>query len=747
MTQNLIRQVIRAHLEEASRARRQQTRATIAAASDLPTTKSGRVDLARQIALTGFNLAKETAGGPPRYGFTMTSIQKVGINPSSGFNTPLALYAYPVTPMMVAHLTGGQNLDIAFGMPEIEDEIPKYASVDYELPFVADAPFINFFGFNTTEGVYYTSTGMDEGKYRAVIDRLFRWLKDDSGLDVERPELKFRQLLVTAQNYNKPRANLGAPSPASNLSDYEKLATVWSMTRALSMVSVAADFDAMKSGGQTPTQSTISVWRSLLLMVGIKVVVDDAGKGLIHMKEPEQMAIMDTSIIEPIQQFDNATRAGKSRKESDNYWRNNPERAKSQIDQFVKQIAGAVERSRAEGANRDQEFSNLSSALAMVYASNWGRNKVKGEIRRLGLIEEIDDFALNMIPVIHEHSILYGPTTFAYLYDLTGDRRVVDETVVRLLDPIDQGFKTVVKHIYSISSDPDPVISKYIIALCESAFAKLSGVVSQYPSEADEMLHALAGSKIMAEAMNISQFRQLIGPIYKAMPDDMKSSSVESIASGRTVTRLDAYLELFGEYEVNKARGKEHTQIQALEKKKLYKPETLGLYANLGDIDKLQHRLNDVLRRAREELYRNLDILNDKAYFFKTGSSLQIDDYKLAPGRFIQIAIQSATPEQLQTVEAIWTRYTRKIRKATEGPPILEILRDISDQRPDLKNDDPEYAEVFKGKVYEHAQLQVAAIHEAIEDLEKEMRAQLDSMDNKGAETSPLYERLIAHWL
>ncbi|KAF2379336.1 hypothetical protein BSN82_17120, partial [Acinetobacter baylyi] len=146
------------------------------------------------------------------------------------------------------------------------------------------------------------------------------------------------------------------------------------------------------------------------------------------------------------------------------------------------------------------------------------------------------------------------------------------------------------------------------------------------------------------------------------------------------------------------------------------------------------------------ELCRYLDILNDKAYFFNT-NRLDIDDYKLAPGHFIQIAIQSATPEQLQAVDSIWTRYTRKIRKAMNGPEILEILKDISDQRPDLKNDDPEWAVIFKEKVYEHAQLQVAAIHEAIEDLEKEMRAQLDSMDDKGAETSPLYERVLMRLL
>ena len=746
MTRNLIRQVIRAHLDEASRARRQQTRATIAAASDLPTTASGRVDLAKQIALTGYNLAKDSAGAPPRYGFTMTSIQKVGINPSSGFNTPLALYAYPVTPMMVTHLTGGKNIDIALNMPEIEDEIPKYAAVDYELPFVADAPFINFFGFNTTEGIYYTSTGMDDEKYRAVIDRLFRWLKDDSGIDMVKPEFQFRQLLVTAQNYNIPRANLGAPAPSSSMSEYQKLATVWSLTRALSMVAVAADFDDMRATGQAPTQSTISTWRSLLLMLGIKAIVDDAGKGLIHKQEPEQMAIMDTSIIEPIQQFDNATLAGKRSKAGDDlYWKRNPESLNKLANEYVSSITKLVERMQDEGVDKNLVFLKLSRELAAVYVSDAGSKRVEAEIRKLGLIDDITDFTISAIPALQQDTFdRAGP--FIYIYAMTRSKSFLDAVASRLVETPEQGFINLAHHIGSINNDPGSNVTKYIIEICQTAFAKLSASVSQYPSAADEMLRLLASSKIMAETMNISQFRQLIGPIYRAMPDEMTSSRVTSIASGRLVFRMDSYLELFGEHEVNKALGKAQTQIQALEKKKLYRPETTGLYANFGDIDILQRRLNNVLDSARSELYRNLDILNDKAYFFKI-NRLDIDDYKLVPGHFIQIAIQSATPEQLQVVDSIWTRYTRKIHKALNGPEILEILKDISDQRPDLKNDDPEWAAVFKEKVYEHAQLQVAAIHEAIEDLEKEMRAQLDSMDNKGAETSPLYERLITRWL
>ena len=231
------------------------------------------------------------------------------------------------------------------------------------------------------------------------------------------------------------------------------------------------------------------------------------------------------------------------------------------------------------------------------------------------------------------------------------------------------------------------------------------------------------------------------------MPDEMTSSRVTSIASGRLVFRMDSYLELFGEYEVNKTLGKERTQLQALEKKKLYRPETTGLYTNLGDLDKLRHRLQYVLNRSRSELYVLLDALNDKDNFFKTGSRLNIDDYTFAPGQFIQSTIQSGTPAQLQKITDIWISYVKKIRKAQSGPDLLNILHDISQERPDLLHGSSEYDDLMKAELFEHAQLQVAAIHEAIEDLEKEMTAQIESMDDKRAETSPLYERLINRWL
>ena len=745
MTHNLIRQIVRAHLEEASRARRQQTRATIAAASDLPTTQSGRVDTAKQIALTGYNLAKDSAGSPPKYGFTMTSIQKVGINPSSVFETPLALYAYPVTPMMVSNLTGGKNLDIALNMPEIEGEIPKYADVDYALPFVDTAPYINFFGFNTQEGVFYTSVGMDDGKYRAAIDMLFRQFSGNKALGADNPERRFRQLLVQAQRHNRVGTQNapGVAKPSSEMTDYFRLATVWTLTRALSMVSVAADLDAFEAGaGPPPTRSTISTWRALLLMVGIKAVVDDDAKGLIHKNEPEQIAIMDASIIKPIQQFDNTTTAAKFGKDDDAYWRNNPDRANAAAETKLKEIQLAVD--SLEQRLTVREFENLTFAINPVYYSPWMTGKVVGELKRSGLdnriVKIVLDYGLREYPT----GLLAGTYFYVAVHDLAGDNRIVDEMTSKLMTRPGDYFDSIKALITSLRGESDRYVKKFIIDFLDAAFKKGTGLAAQSPGEAKSMLVALASSPTVQSALSMGYFMQLVMPIIKALPREDQTSSF-SAQSGERMPLADMLRELFGGAERAKAVAKEKMQIQALEKKREQRPTTDDLYANLGDLDKLKARLKQVLSRARLELKDAQNLVSDRNEFFKNGGHINVDDYAALLSRFHQTTIQSATLEQLQQAEAIWTQYVAKVRELARGPNYLQMTNSIVNNNPGASND--VINDLMSTYMHAHAFDQVTKFRQAIEVLEAEMTAQIESMDDKSVETAPLYERLIDRWV
>ena len=749
MNRRLIRQIVHQELEESSRSRRATTRAAIAAGADVygqPVKQTGRIDTAKQIALVGYNLARSSAGGPPKYGFTMTSIQKVGINPASVFETPLALYAYPVTPMMVSNLTGGKNLDIAFAMPEIADEIPGNAQIDYELPFVGKAPYINFFGFNTQEGVFYTSVGMDDGKYRAAIDMLFRRFKENNSSDADNPERRFRQLLVQAQRHNRvgTQDSPNAPKSSSGMTDYLRLATVWTLTRALSMVSVAANLDAYIAGeGPSPTRSTISTWRALLLMVGIKAVIDDDVKGLIHKNEPEQIAIMDTSIIKPVQQFDNTTAAAKFGRDDDVYWKNNPDRAKAASETKQKEIQIAVDSLEQSPAVR--EFENLTYAITPVYLSSWMTRKVVGDLKRSGLDNRIVKIVLDYGLKAYPKALLGGTYFYVAVHDLAGDNRIVDEMTSKLM--ADQGayFDAIKGLITSFRGNSDRHIKKFIIDFFNVAFKKGAELAAQSPGEAASMLEALASSATVQGSMSMSYFIQLVMPIVKVLPREVQTSPFFNHPDGARMSRVDMLRDIFGEAERLKADAKEQDKAQTLEKKKGQRPTTDDLYANLGDLDKLKGRLKHVLDRARQELRSAQNLVSDRNEFFKHGGHIDLDDYSSALRRFHQHTIQSATLEQLQQAEEIWLQYVAKVRDLVRGPNYLQMTNDIVNSNPGASND--VINDLMSDYMHEHANSQVAQFEQVINALETEMTAQIESMDDKSVETSPLYERLITRWL
>src|SRR5574337_1380847 len=57
----------------------------------------------------------------PKFFFTMTEINKVGVNPQSGYSTPLGVYCYPLTKEYYHKLIAGT------------------------LPFAGDKPYVNVF--------------------------------------------------------------------------------------------------------------------------------------------------------------------------------------------------------------------------------------------------------------------------------------------------------------------------------------------------------------------------------------------------------------------------------------------------------------------------------------------------------------------------------------------------------------------------------------------------------------------------
>ena len=307
MNSFLLRSLVREILAESSASRRQQTRA---------------ITGDRNTKLEIWQLADSLITSPPSAHFTMTSIQKVGINPGSRYNTPLALYAYPVTDHTVDQLMGVFQPDVeASARPGVTpEEIEKIAAnkansaksddeqaqffsqfplteVYHKLPFVAKAPFINFFRLRP-DGVFYTSIGMSQGQYDAGMANLTAYVKQNdmgTGRLYGTPEEAMQQIVDRAMSYHK----IGG-----GLDDVGRLKVAWTTTRGWAQ-RLADQVQRGDVEGMSPR--ALVVWRRLLLEIGIKAVCDDAGLSLVHQFEPTQTAVMDTTIVEIIRQFDNRT--------------------------------------------------------------------------------------------------------------------------------------------------------------------------------------------------------------------------------------------------------------------------------------------------------------------------------------------------------------------------------------------------------------------------------------------------------
>jgi len=79
------------------------------------------------------------------------------------------------------------------------------------------------------------------------------------------------------------------------------------------------------------------------------------------------------------------------------------------------------------------------------------------------------------------------------------------------------------------------------------------------------------------------------------------------------------------------------------------------------------------------------------------------------------------------------------------GPNYLQMTNDIVNSNPGASND--VINDLMSDYMHAHAAGQVDELERAIEDLETEMTAHIESMDDKGVEQSSLYEALLTKLL
>lgn len=163
---------------------------------------------------------------------SFTSVDKLGINPKSKYDTPLGIYAYPLSYVL--------------------REIGEYDSPKHVLPFAGDAPFVNVFTVES-ESVKNLAD-IDTGEFRTYTGKL---------------KLAFPEHASFVDSAIK-----SSEHQALNMSGAGRL---WYVTKVLA--------ERLSKG--TSTKPPV-MWNKIFRTIGIDGMVDADGDGIIHHNEPTQ---------------------------------------------------------------------------------------------------------------------------------------------------------------------------------------------------------------------------------------------------------------------------------------------------------------------------------------------------------------------------------------------------------------------------------------------------------------------------
>jgi len=180
---------------------------------------------------------------------SLTEKDKLGIYPKSSYETPIGIYAYPLT--YVINVTNGGPMT--------------------RLPFAGHTDYVNVFSSN---GYILDIRNVDESMLRSLIVKIKSFSLKKYGIRHE----------IIDQFVSKSGIDALKKSPGGRL---------WYITRELSIFSA-----------KETQQRSVVMWNVIFRGIGIDGVVDH-GAGIIHTNEPTQAVFFAMSSIQNLKRFDN----------------------------------------------------------------------------------------------------------------------------------------------------------------------------------------------------------------------------------------------------------------------------------------------------------------------------------------------------------------------------------------------------------------------------------------------------------
>lgn len=191
---------------------------------------------------------------------SLTSLEKLGINPQSKYHTPLGIYSYPA---------------------DYLKEVGKIA----DLPYASEKPYVNVFSVNSENIV--DLRWMTEDAMYAYLNKMVSWLEKNVPRTIGNWDTDVVEFLDKSTSYATVNNKMGG--------------RFWYVTMKLSHEVTSA-----KRSRQTEdmVDTNSLVWTKLFRVAGIDGFID-TGIGIIHPSEPTQAVFFTPSIITDVERYVN----------------------------------------------------------------------------------------------------------------------------------------------------------------------------------------------------------------------------------------------------------------------------------------------------------------------------------------------------------------------------------------------------------------------------------------------------------
>ncbi len=215
---------------------------------------------------------------------SFTALEKLGVNPSSSYSTPLGIYAYPLKQIWDEYIE-----------PSIAGGRIK-GTLDGVVPFAGDQPNVFVFSCPKQDGFITDFSRYTKGDLERDLEQLAEVVAQYNAKQGKPSTIEYARGLVAFWRKQSKTASR----------DKSSFGTLWYITyRLATELSVHKNVNHDRAGAVLVDKAAPRVWNALLRRIGLKGFADKRGMGIIHKNEPIQAVFLSTEHLNIIGAYPN----------------------------------------------------------------------------------------------------------------------------------------------------------------------------------------------------------------------------------------------------------------------------------------------------------------------------------------------------------------------------------------------------------------------------------------------------------